>query len=122
MEERLLAVEAELRELRARVERVAVETRGVLGVQAEVIARNVALTPVRAATAPANVVTVRDGAEGVALLGNSSTYAMRAELKRVGAAWVTDAPARWLVPAAAWAECEPQWSTTFNVTFARGAN
>jgi hypothetical protein len=123
-DERLGRLEADVAALAERVERVAADVRAVLSVNAELCARNVALTPgaKTVAVTAANTVAVREGPEGAGLIANSSTYAMRAELKRVGASWVTDAPARWVVPPAAWAENEARWSSTFNITFVRGAS
>jgi hypothetical protein len=102
--------------------------RGALAVNAELVARNVALTAATApaasyaraapsAAAPANTVVVRHDASGVALLGNSATFAMRNELKRFGS-WVTDAPARWVIAPDAWEQNKTDWSTRFGVTFA----
>jgi hypothetical protein len=113
--------------------------RAVFSVNAELIARNVALTGTGAAgpihtyhNAPhaphgrtsasavsaASTVVVRDDPAGVALLGNSATYAMRQDLKRHGS-WVTDAPPRWLLPTEAWEQNRNEWSTRFGVTFVK---
>ena len=162
LEERVASVEREcssLREALAAAVR-AIETlaqehereRATISVNAELVARNVALTGASAhssngpyapngpngptgpygpngrpapvtsgfgsAAAPAGTVVVRDDALGVALLGNSATYAMRLELKRYGS-WVTDAPARWVVPKEVYEQNRTEWSTRFGVTFAK---
>ncbi len=165
LEERVASVEREcssLREALAAAVR-AIETlaqerereRATISVNAELVARNVALTGAAAhssnglngpnapngpngptgpygpngrpalvtpgfgsAAAPAGTVVVRDDAQGVALLGNSATYAMRLELKRYGS-WVTDAPARWVVPKEVYEQNRAEWSTRFGVTFAK---
>ena len=159
LEERVASVEREcssLREALAAAVR-AIETlaqehereRAIASVNAELVARNVALTGAAAhssnglngpnaptgpygpngrpapvtsgfgsASAPAGTVVVRDDALGVALLGNSATYAMRLELKRYGS-WVTDAPARWVVPKEVYEQNRTEWSTRFGVTFAK---
>ncbi len=168
LEERVVSVEREcssLREALAAAVR-AIETlaqeherdRAIASVNAELVARNVALTGAAAhssnglngpngpngpygpnaptgpygpngrpalvvsgfgsASAPAGTVVVRDDALGVALLGNSATYAMRLELKRYGS-WVTDAPARWVVPKEVYEQNRTEWSTRFGVTFAK---
>ena len=162
LEERVASVEREcssLREALAAAVR-AIETlaqehereRAIASVNAELVARNVALTGAAAhssngpyapngpngpngpygpngrpalvtsgfgsASAPAGTVVVRDDALGVALLGNSATYAMRLELKRYGS-WITDAPARWVVPKEVYEQNRTEWSTRFGVTFAK---
>lgn len=96
--------------------------RGIMSVNAELVARNVALTGGSRATTPApvaqaNTVVVRADPSGVALLGNSATYSMRQELKRYGS-WLSDAPARWVIPADAWEQNRSEWMTRFGVTFA----
>ena len=144
---RVARVESECRSLREALEAQAHAReleRAAFSVNAELVARNVALTggapsaPSAAPNGPAGrpppggpcgpvvfvpagnpgTVVVRDDALGVALLGNSATYAMRLELKRYGT-WVTDAPARWVIPSDDYERNRAEWSTRFGVTFAR---
>ena len=144
LEARIARVECECASLRETLAAatLAIETlahahdreRAVASVNAELVARNVALTGAApspppacgafvstlaaSATLPPGTIVVRDDALGVALLGNSATYAMRLELKRYGS-WVTDAPARWVVPREDYEQNRAEWSTRFGVTFAR---
>jgi hypothetical protein len=118
-----------------RIERAVAELRGIASVNHELALRNVALTAAAGAGAPAGerapasapapsahtgerVVAVRVADDAAALIGNRFTFEMRDELKRAGAVWAADAPARWVVPRAAWDERAGAWASTFNVTFA----
>ena len=122
----MLAIEANAQAVARNAETIDA-ARGAMAVNAELVARNVALTAAtgpashaRAAptpAAPANTVVVRSDPSGVALLGNSATFAMRHELKRFGS-WVADAPARWVIASDAWDQNRAEWSTRFGVTFA----
>jgi len=62
-------------------------------------------------------VNVRLADDAVALIANSATYEMRDDLKRAGARWSSDAPARWTLPRTAWDEnCTP-WESSYRVSF-----
>jgi hypothetical protein len=112
-----------------RLERAVDELRATASVNGELARRNVALSlaaggGARAPSAPAahtasgeRSVTVRVGDDSVAVLGNRCTYEMRDDLKRAGAQWASDAPARWVLPRAAWDQFAAQWADAFGVTF-----
>jgi hypothetical protein len=118
-----------------RIEAVVGEIRSVVTLNGELMRRNVALThnqsgeprPVAAAhgaagaSAPASaaerVVNVRVADDAVALIANSATYEMRDDLKRAGARWSSDAPARWTLTRTAWDENCATWGESYRVSF-----
>jgi hypothetical protein len=118
-----------------RLERTADDLRATVSVNGELARRNVALSlslpggSFAAASAPPpppgggvdRTVTVRVGDDAVAVLGNRCTYEMRDDLKRAGAQWASDAPARWVLPRAAWDQSAAQWAEAFGVTFVTSA-